>query len=367
MFFRKKKEEEEKLDENTDSEPQKKQEQASDNLGSGSSSSVVADIVRLKAQFESFAEIRKVTNERFTRLNEQIGELRGMIMDLNRSLQEVEVKTVKAVDLVEAVQPDKLMVEVRKEDSKVEALRANLESNENLMKTVMNELRDLRKQMSVFKGLEQVIKLSDDIKNESTNILKIKGTIDRHSDKIESIFVESQKRFGQFEEATEKINDLNKQLKQLSQDLDATRVKIPTLATRKEVEDLIAKFNDFEKHVGNVIDLLTRRSNDLPSEINERFAVLEGSIKKAFETKMEKADKVIKMFEDLERRAPMLSEKLNLEKLAAEEEQISSMKTQKAEVSDEKKDAKDMAEVKQEAKEDADKKKKGFFGFGRKK
>jgi hypothetical protein len=65
-----------------------------------------ADIIKLKAQFDQFAEMRKVFNERFTRTNEQIGELRGMIMDSNRAMQDVEVKTVKAVDLVEAVHPD---------------------------------------------------------------------------------------------------------------------------------------------------------------------------------------------------------------------------------------------------------------------
>jgi hypothetical protein len=75
-----------------------------------------ADIIKLKAEFDQFSELRKVINERFTRINEQIGELRGMIMDANRSMQDMEVKTVKAVDLVEAVHPDKLMAEVRKQD-----------------------------------------------------------------------------------------------------------------------------------------------------------------------------------------------------------------------------------------------------------
>ena len=66
------------------------------------STALSADIIKLKAQFDQFSELRKVINERFTRLNEQVGELRGMIMDTNRSMQDMEVKTVKAVDLVDA-------------------------------------------------------------------------------------------------------------------------------------------------------------------------------------------------------------------------------------------------------------------------
>ena len=122
------------------------------------------EITKIQAQMDSFSEVRKVTSDRFTRVNEQIGELRGMIMDTNRALQEIEVKTAKAVDLVEAVHPDKLMVEVRKSDAKVEALRANIESNEAVMKTVLEELKSLRKQISVFKGIDQVVKLNEEVK-----------------------------------------------------------------------------------------------------------------------------------------------------------------------------------------------------------
>src|SRR3989344_8379833 len=102
-----------------------------------------ADIIKLKAQFDQFSELRKVINERFTRINEQVGELRGMIMDANRAMQDIEVKTVKAVDLVEAVHPDKLMVDVRKQDAKIESLKANIESNDSIMKSIMDQLKDM--------------------------------------------------------------------------------------------------------------------------------------------------------------------------------------------------------------------------------
>src|SRR5689334_9433523 len=92
------------------------------------------EFAKIKGQLDSFAEVRKATTERFSRISEQMGELRGMIIDTNKAMGKVEVSSTKAIDLVESVHPEKLMIEVRKQDGKVEALRASIESNEAIMK-----------------------------------------------------------------------------------------------------------------------------------------------------------------------------------------------------------------------------------------
>lgn len=292
-----------------------------------------AEITRLKAQFDQFAELRKVINDRFTRINEQVGELRGMIMDANRNMQDMEVKTVKAVDLVEAVHPDKLMVDVRKQDAKIEALKANLESNEAMMKSILDQLKDLRHQISVFRGLEQVVKLNEEVKHELMNIKKVEATVERHSDKIEGIFVESQKRFQEFEKLTDKIKEVEKQLKTVSQQSDQNKVKIPTLATKKEVENIINKLNDFEKHVGNVIDLLTRRANELPREVNMRFSKLEQSLNSTFQSKLKKADKINRILDNIERRAPKIAAQLRISEVLEKQQTKPEQKSSNAEPS----------------------------------
>jgi chromosome segregation ATPase len=271
-----------------------------------------ADIIKLKAQFDQFSELRKVINERFTRINEQVGELRGMIMDSNRSMQDMEVKTVKAVDLVEAVHPDKLMVEVRKQDAKIESLKAGIESNDSIMKSLMDQLKDMRHEVSTFRGIEQVVQLNDEVKNELMNIKKIEATVERHSDKIEGIFIESQKRFQEFESLTDKLKEVQKQLSSLIEQSDQSKVKLATAASKKEVEDLVNKFNDFEKHVGNIIDLLTKRANDLPKEIDDRFKKLEKSMNDAFEKHLKRAETLNSLIEKIEKEAPKISKEMQL-------------------------------------------------------
>ena len=271
-----------------------------------------ADLIKLKAKFDQFSELRNIINERFTRINEQVGELRGMIMDSNRAMQDMEVKTVKAVDLVEAVHPDKLMVDVRKQDAKIEALKASIESNDSIMKSIMDQVKELRQQLTSVRGIEEMVKLSDEVKKELMNIKKVEAIVERHSDKIEGIFIESQKKFQEFETLTDKIKEIQKQISPVLQQVDQNKVKITTLAPKKDVETLIKKLNDFEKHVGNIIDLLTRRSNEVPKEIDDRFKQLEKSMNDAFEKHLNKAETMNKLLIKIEENAPKIAKELQI-------------------------------------------------------
>ncbi|MEM2138589.1 MAG: hypothetical protein QXM96_00330 [Candidatus Woesearchaeota archaeon] len=289
-------------------EPQEEKQEQVNN----SASALSAEIIKLKAQFDQFSELRKVINERFTRINEQIGELRGMIMDTNRSMQDVEIKTVKAVDLVEAVHPDKLMVEVRKQDAKIESLKAGIESNDSIMKSLMEQLKDMRHEVSTFRGIDQVVKLNEEVKKELMDIKKIEATVERHSDKIEGIFIETQKKFQEFDSLNDKFKELQRQVSSLLEISDQTKVKLATTATKKEVEDLINKFNDFEKHVGNIIDLLTKRTDDSLKDIDERFKRLEKSMNDAFDKRLKKAELFNQLIEKIEKDAPRIAKELQL-------------------------------------------------------
>ncbi|MBU0757313.1 MAG: hypothetical protein KKF44_04555 [Nanoarchaeota archaeon] len=335
-----------------------------------SNSKLAADLSKLTAQFEQFAELRKLFNERFTRINEQVGELRGMIMDSNRAMQDVEVKTVKAVDLVSAVQPDKLMVEIRKQDVKIEALKASFESNEAMMKSILDQLKDMRHTVSKFKGVESVVKLSDDVKKELMNIKKSEATIERHSDKVEGIFMESQKRFQDFESLSGKLTDMDKEVKKIMQQSDQNRAKASSLATKKEVENLISKFNDFEKHVGNVIDLVAKKSNDLPLNLNDRFKKLEKSINKAFDERVKKAEKMNRILSRIEEKAPIIAKELKIaeaiEKEDANRPKITTEKQSTAAAKPEEKkeveEAKPAAAADGEEPAEGEEKKKNLFG-----
>jgi len=336
-------------------EQESQKEESTSISGGAATQALSADIIKLKAKFDQFAELRKLINERFTRINEQVGELRGMIMDTNRSMQDMEVKTVKAVDLVEAVHPDKLMVDVRKQDAKIESLKAGIESNDSIMKSLMDQLKEMRHQLMSFRGIEEMVKLSEEVKKELMEIKKVQATVERHSDKIEGIFIESQKRFKEFESLGDSIKEVQKQLSSVQEATDSLKVKVQTFASKKDAENLTKKVDDFEKHVGNVVDLLTKRANDLPKDVNDRFKKLEDSMNDAFNKKLKHAEVMNQIIEKIEKEAPRIAKELQIsEKL--NEVDVKNIESQESDnVS--------------ESVEETEKERKGFFSklFGGKK
>jgi hypothetical protein len=251
------------------------------------SGNVEAELTKIKSSVEALNEVRKANAEQFTRISEQIGELRGALMDTNKAVGTIEVASTKAIDLVNSVQPDKLMIDVRKIDGKVEALRANLEANETIMKDIMREMKEMRSQMSLYKGVDQVVKMNNEIKQELMDIKKTEGLIGKHADRVETIFVEVEKKFYDFEKFNEAVKELDRAFKKIGSDFDKMRVNVDEKADKKEFVKMVSKFTDFEKHTSNIMKLLDQKSRNTVIELNNTFADLKKQLEKKYDKKVE--------------------------------------------------------------------------------
>ena len=257
----------------------------------GFGGNIDVELTKIKSSLEAFGEVRKSNSERFQRISEQIGELRGMIMDTNKTIGTVEVSATKAIDLVNAVQPDKLMIDVRKIDGKVEGLRAMIEANEAMMKDIMEEMKVMRKQMNFYKGTDQVMKMNEDVKKEIAEIKHIETIIDRHANKVETIFLEVEKKFTEFDKFNDVTKDLDKSFKKVSSDFDKMKVQIDEKAEKKEFVKVIGQFNEFEKHTGNILKLLDSKSKTVEEDLGEKFKKLTDSLQKSFDQVKKEVEK----------------------------------------------------------------------------
>lgn len=251
------------------------------------SGNVEAEITRMRSSLDALNEVRKANSEQFTRLSEQIGELRGALMDTNKAVGTIEVASTRAIDMVNSVQPDKLMIEVRKIDGKVEALRGNIEANETIMKDMMREMKEMRAQMGFYKGVDQVVKMNNEIKQELVDIKKTEGLVGKHADRVETIFVEVEKKFYDFEKFNEAVKELDRSFKKISSDFDKTRVNVDEKADKKEFVKLLDKFTDFEKHTSSILKLLDQKSKNTVVELNNVFADLKKQFEKKYDKKIE--------------------------------------------------------------------------------
>ncbi|MFC1741726.1 hypothetical protein ACFL3V_04285 [Nanoarchaeota archaeon] len=272
--------------------------------------SMTAEIAKIKATLDSFKEIRKANSDRFATMNEQIGEIRGQVMDVNRNLGTMEVKVTKAADLVESVHPDKLMIQVQRSDGKVEALRGLIESKDAMISNIMDQLKTMRNQMKVFKGIEEVLKLNEDVKTEVMNMKKLTALVERHSDRVENVFVESQKTFKEFNDMLGQVSAIKSQLKDTSAKVDKLEVKSATFLETKKFEK---RMDDMEK-VGKRMKAIVDDAEKSMKTINSSFGEIKGELKGTFDERLERAEQLSNAFTTLLKDNPTLAKSLDVEK-----------------------------------------------------
>jgi hypothetical protein len=244
MGFFSKKEEPTPGSSNDDEEVKKEEKAPPIPLSGNASGDIIrlnTEVERIKASIEAFAEVRKSFGERFNRISEQIGELRSMILERDKSIQEIELKAIKAADLVESVQPEKIMTDVQKAETKIEALKANLEGNEAIMSRVMEELKEAKRKIEFFRGIEEIVKLSEETKKELIEIKKIESKVNIDTDKVETIYAEMRGKFQAVDAVTSEIQELKVGQDQSLKDVGFLKDKVLGLAEKAELEKLVAK------------------------------------------------------------------------------------------------------------------------------
>jgi hypothetical protein len=268
--FKKKKKSE--AEENNDAESESNEkEETSSSSGNISIIKLQTELDRVKASVEAFTEVRKSFTERFSRTSEQIGELRGMILERDKSMQEIELKAIKAHDLVEAVQPDKIMTLVQKQDAKSEALKANLEGNEAIMDRVMEELKNVKQKIEFFRGVEEIIKLSEEVKKELIEIKKIESKISINTDKVETFYSEIRKKFQFVDEVESKLTEMSVSVAQNTKDTVSLKDKIKGLADKEEVDALVHKV---QRYVDALKEI--QKKSSLTKDIEEIKSIVDG-------------------------------------------------------------------------------------------
>ena len=229
------------------------------------------EIEKLKAGQEAFKEVRASSSERFTRISEQIGELRSMILERDRTIQEVELKAVKSSDLVSSVQPEKLMTEVQKQEVKIEALKANLEGNESIMNRIMEELRETRKKIEFFRGVEEIIKLSEEVKQELIEIKKAEGRINTQTDKVQTIYAEMRTRIQDLDAFKSETQNAKASIEQNAKDVEFIKSKIRNLAEKSELDKLVAKLQTYINSLNEI-----QKKTSFSKDIDQLKVIMEG-------------------------------------------------------------------------------------------
>ncbi len=244
------------------------------------------DVDKLKAQAEAFNQMRQLSEQRFQRISEELGDLRRSSIEREKEMNLVKLEATKASDLVGSVQPEKLMINLEKEKIKIEELTAMHEANKKLISYMADEIKRIKTDIAAFRGAESLIKLNEEIKEELNAIKKAELTVEKHADKVEDIFINLQKKFSDFLKLSDEFKSLQNSFNAVMKDANSFKTDFESLATKNDLAKLektvTEKFMPFEtlksdmNKRGREIEELLARANNVCGSVN----ALENTLKR---------------------------------------------------------------------------------------
>ena len=268
----------------------------------------VAELIRLKTQVEALHELRKATNERFSRISEEIGELRSMITEKERQISSLSTAAIKASDLVKEVRPEKLMAEVKKQEMRTEALNAKMEGNDVRLEGIFQELKTIKNQISSYRGADEILKLNEEVKGELVSVERVKAITEQHADKVEEIFIHVQKQFAEFQRFSEMAKRLDSSFKEILGEFEDFKIRFSGLVEKRDFDSFREKMNkitikidkDMEnmRLFANAVKSLKESNETIANSVNESRASTIRTLKD-YKERFEEYDNKIKDMLDL--------------------------------------------------------------------
>ncbi|MFH1750173.1 MAG: hypothetical protein ABH863_00685 [Candidatus Micrarchaeota archaeon] len=274
---------------------QNEEDSASKNRSQGTDRTVIQlerDVELLKVQIELMKQNKQVTDERFEKFSEQIGEMRATVLDSERDGATIKVQAEKAIGLIQMVQPEKLMAEVKKLEARIEAAKGMEEKFSAMQQKIVDEIKDLRARTEVIRGSETMLKLNEEVKAELSTALQVQSKMEIRADKIEAIYAEFQQHFYEYQKVFDRMKDLDSEFKDIMKDFNVFKVKVDGSASKSDFlklknelkeygESLDSKIIEVDKAVAKSGMLREDVMKDVASEISEAKTEILGKITSA--------------------------------------------------------------------------------------
>ena len=277
----------------------------------------------LKEKIAAIEEYTKAFQDRFSQVNQQIGEVRSETMSNEKSLAKLSADAVEAVDVVKQVKPLDLRTDYEKANQRVEELEEKIKSNKEMVEDAMKELEDFRRKSKIFIGTKGLLKLNDDVKKDLISVQKVLSQVKFNADKSENIFLEVKKGYADSQRANKIAENLNEAYSEIKKEMDKLEVgfadfpkREELVKLREELEEKIEESNkateEFEKEkeknkkLEDLIEKLVLASEDNRKEIEK----LEKHDSKAGED--QRVDSILKVVEMLVTQMKTVKKKIGL-------------------------------------------------------
>ncbi|MEM4680710.1 MAG: hypothetical protein QW038_02855 [Nanopusillaceae archaeon] len=215
------------------------------------------EIEKIKTKVDFLIKIKEELNNRISFINEKIGEIRSSLVDKEREINEIKASIEKTIKIVEGLEPEEILKKFSETEAKIEVIKAKIESNEAILKKIVEELKDIRVIYFKFKSFEELDKINQETKRNVTEMKKIESKVFSTSTKVESIFSEINKRFKDFLEIKKEVLNLQENFKNIIKEINEIKILSDSFIKKGEIVEIekkIESIKNLEENIENKLN-----------------------------------------------------------------------------------------------------------------
>ena len=134
----------------------------------------------------------------------------------------------------------------------------------------MEELKNVKKKVEFFRGVEEIVNLSEEVKKELIEIKKIESRISLNADKVDTIYSEMRRKFQFLEEVEGKLNEMRVGTEQNTKDANFLKDRVSGLASKEDLDRLVTKV---QKYVDALKEI--QKKSSLTKDIEEIKSIVD--------------------------------------------------------------------------------------------
>ncbi|MEE8402895.1 MAG: hypothetical protein V3R93_03995, partial [Candidatus Hydrothermarchaeaceae archaeon] len=229
---------------------------------------------KIEGKLASFEEAKGRIDDRIMRVSEQVGELRSMVLEREKSFGLLEADFGMIKDVFEDIKPSEFAKELDKKERSILENGMHIEKIENLVERLSEDVAGFRKTMEKIKSFENLVDIANEVSEKLVGIDETGKYTKRLAAKTESIFGELNKQIMSLEDYKSKIEQTSELTNEMVRSIDDLAVKLGTSVngeelrnSLKDLEDTLTKKFAASESLGDKFESISKSTDFLEKRV----------------------------------------------------------------------------------------------------
>ncbi|MBW6461422.1 MAG: hypothetical protein K0B07_00010 [DPANN group archaeon] len=237
------------------------------------SEKVNVDLERIKANLDSFKEMRASTDEHMQTVTEGLTELRTTVFQREAGIKEQEMRFTRVKELVDDIEPEKINKEFMKRDKFTSEMEIRIEKLEVKIEDIIKTIKHTDGLLKSMGNLENIANIDHKIANKMEHVSETEKSMVHLSSKMEKMFMSLNEKLENFDVYEARQDNMNEIMNDMLKNVDQLGVKFESYIDKKDMfkvkNDMDSLSEKIEMMMGILKKAVPFAEAEIPKELQE--------------------------------------------------------------------------------------------------